>query len=142
MPARGGADALISAVMAGRSISLAGSGARSPRPSTPPGDSAIASCHEGGSSYVKEDQEPKAEGPDDLASQPLWPGDVGCGPLHVKGRSRSSPAHFGGSEPPSAMDGTIQNSFSGADCWDALAAHGPEEESEKQRHSPDTSHSR
>lgn len=108
-PPGGGADALISAVMAGRSISpwLA----RRTSPANSSGDSAIASCHEGGSSYGKEDQEPKADGPDDLASQPLWPGDVGCGPLHVK-EEPLSPAHYGGSEPPSAADGTIQNSFS------------------------------
>ena len=36
---------------------------------------------------------------------------MGCGPLHVK-EEPLSPAHYGGSEPPSAMDGTIQNSFS------------------------------
>eukprot|EP00069_Balaena_mysticetus_P022634 bmy_14495T0 len=108
-PPGSGADALISAVMAGRSISpwLA----RRTSPANSSGDSAIASCHEGGSSYGKEDQEPKADGPDDLASQPLWPGDVGCGPLHVK-EEQLSPTHYGGSEPPSAGDAAVQNSFS------------------------------
>ncbi|XP_068422096.1 zinc finger and BTB domain-containing protein 46 isoform X2 [Eschrichtius robustus] len=108
-PPGSGADALISAVMAGRSISpwLA----RRTSPANSSGDSAIASCHEGGSSYGKEDQEPKADGPDDLPSQPLWPGDVGCGPLHVK-EEQLSPTHYGGSEPPSAGDAAIQNSFS------------------------------
>ena len=108
-PPGSGADALISAVMAGRSISpwLA----RRTSPANSSGDSAIASCHEGGSSYGKEDQEPKADGPDDLPSQPLWPGDMGCGPLHVK-EEQLSPTHYGGSEPPSAGDAAIQNSFS------------------------------
>ncbi|XP_058892590.1 zinc finger and BTB domain-containing protein 46 [Kogia breviceps] len=108
-PAGGGADALISAVMAGRSLSpwLA----RRTSPATSSGDSAIASCHEGGSSYGKEDQEPRADGPDDLSSQTLWPGDVAFGPLHIK-EEQLSPAHHGGSEPPSAGDGAIQNSFS------------------------------
>ncbi|XP_057556744.1 zinc finger and BTB domain-containing protein 46 [Hippopotamus amphibius kiboko] len=108
-PPGSGADALISAVMAGRSISpwLA----RRTSPANSSGDSAIASCHEGGSSYGKEDQEPKADGPDDLSSQPLWPGDVGYGPLHIK-EEQLSPAHCGGSEPPSSGDGAVQNSFS------------------------------
>ncbi|TEA37772.1 zinc finger and BTB domain-containing protein 46 [Orcinus orca] len=108
-PPSSGADALISAVMAGRSISpwLA----RRTSPANSSGDSAIASCHEGGSSCGKEDQEPKADGPADLSSQPLWPGDVGYGPLHIK-EERLSPAHYGGSEPPSAGDGAAQNSFS------------------------------
>ncbi|TKC45054.1 hypothetical protein EI555_003567 [Monodon monoceros] len=108
-PPSSGADALISAVMAGRSISpwLA----RRTSPANSSGDSAIASCHEGGSSCGKEDQEPKADGPADLSSQPLWPGDAGYGPLHIK-EERLSPAHYGGSEPPSAGDGAAQNSFS------------------------------
>uniref|UniRef100_A0A8C3WDN3 Zinc finger and BTB domain-containing protein 46 n=1 Tax=Catagonus wagneri TaxID=51154 RepID=A0A8C3WDN3_9CETA len=100
-PPGSGADALISAVMAGRSISpwLA----RRTSPANSSGDSAIASCHEGGSSYGKEDQEPRADGPDDL-SQPLWPGDAACGPLRIK-EERLSPAHPGAGEPPSARDG-------------------------------------
>ncbi|XP_032462063.1 zinc finger and BTB domain-containing protein 46 isoform X2 [Phocoena sinus] len=108
-PPSSGADALISAVMAGRSISpwLA----RRTSPANSSGDSAIASCHEGGSSCGKEDQEPKADGPADLSSQPLWPGDAGYGPLHIK-EERLSPAHYGGSELPSAGDGAAQNSFS------------------------------
>uniref|UniRef100_A0A8D0ZB27 Zinc finger and BTB domain-containing protein 46 n=1 Tax=Sus scrofa TaxID=9823 RepID=A0A8D0ZB27_PIG len=101
-PPGGGADALISAVMAGRSISpwLA----RRTSPANSSGDSAIASCHEGGSSYGKEDQEPKADGPDDLPSQPLWPGDAAYGPLRIK-EEQLSPAHYGAGEPPSARDG-------------------------------------
>ncbi|XP_012583626.1 PREDICTED: zinc finger and BTB domain-containing protein 46 [Condylura cristata] len=81
-PAGGGTDALLSAVMAGRSLSpwLA----RRTSPTNSSGDSAIASCHEGGSSYGKEDAEPKAEGPGGASPQPLWPGDLGYGPLRVK----------------------------------------------------------
>ncbi|XP_076973640.1 zinc finger and BTB domain-containing protein 46 [Tamandua tetradactyla] len=91
-----GADALLSAVMAGRSLSpwLA----RRTSPATSSGDSAIASCHEGGG-YGKEDLEPRAEGHDEASVQPLWPGDGGYGPLRVK-EEQLSPAHPGGHEPP------------------------------------------
>ncbi|XP_037397540.1 zinc finger and BTB domain-containing protein 46 isoform X1 [Pygocentrus nattereri] len=46
-------------------------------PANSSGDSAIASCHgEGGSTYGKEDQEPKShESQEDACSQPLWPPD-------------------------------------------------------------------
>ncbi|XP_021568906.1 zinc finger and BTB domain-containing protein 46 [Carlito syrichta] len=105
-PAGGSTEALISAVMAGRSISpwLA----RRTSPANSSGDSAIASCHEGGSSYGKEDQEPKADGPDDMSSQSLWPGDVGYGSLRIK-EEQISPSQYGGSELPSSKDGAIQN---------------------------------
>nr|XP_056701273.1 zinc finger and BTB domain-containing protein 46 [Euleptes europaea] len=109
------ADALISAVVAGRSISpwLA----RRTSPANSSGDSAIASCHEGGSSYGKEDQEPKADNHDDISSQSLWPSDLSYGSLRIK-EEQVSPSHYGGNE--SAKDGAIQNSFSeqgGADGW-------------------------
>ncbi|XP_066092530.1 zinc finger and BTB domain-containing protein 46 [Saccopteryx bilineata] len=127
-------DALISAVMAGRSISpwLA----RRTSPTNSSGDSAIASCHEGGSSYGKEDQEPKAEGSDDLSSQPLWPGDVGYGPLRIK-EEQISPSHYGGSEPPSARDGATQNAFSeqtGGDGWQPTGRRKNRKNKETVRH--------
>ncbi|KAF3817505.1 hypothetical protein GH733_012796 [Mirounga leonina] len=127
-------DALISAVMAGRSISpwLA----RRMSPANSSGDSAITSCHEGGSSYGKEDQEPKADGPDDISSQSLWPGDVGYGSLRVK-EEQISPSHYGGSELPSARDGVIQNSFSeqaGGDGWQPTGRRKNRKNKETVRH--------
>ncbi|XP_010631671.1 zinc finger and BTB domain-containing protein 46 isoform X1 [Fukomys damarensis] len=104
-PSSSSTEALISAVMAGRSISpwLA----RRTSPANSSGDSAIASCHEGGSSYGKEDPEPKT---DDISSQSLWPGDVGYGPLHIK-EEQVSPSHYGAGDLPSAKDGAAQNPF-------------------------------
>ena len=127
-------DALISAVMAGRSISpwLA----RRTSPANSSGDSAIASCHEGGSSYGKEDQEPKADGPDDISSQPPWPGDVGYGSLRVK-EEQISPSHYGGSELPSSRDAVIQNSFSeqaGGDGWQPTGRRKNRKNKETVRH--------
>ncbi|XP_027623493.1 zinc finger and BTB domain-containing protein 46 isoform X2 [Tupaia chinensis] len=106
-PASGSTEALLSAVMAGRSISpwLA----RRASPTNSSGDSAIASCHEGGSAYSREEQEPK-DGPGDASPQPLWPGDGACGALHIK-EEQVSPSHYGGSEPPSAKDGAAQGTF-------------------------------
>lgn len=127
-------DALISAVMAGRSISpwLA----RRTSPANSSGDSAIASCHEGGSSYGKEDQEPKADGPDDIASQSLWPGDAGYGSLRVK-EEQISPSHYGGSELPSARDGAMPNPFSeqaGGDGWQPAGRRKNRKNKETVRH--------
>nr|XP_023482717.1 zinc finger and BTB domain-containing protein 46 isoform X1 [Equus caballus] len=133
-PSGSSTDALISAVMAGRSISpwLA----RHTSPANSSGDSAIASCHEGGSSYGKEDQEPKADGPDDVSSQSLWPGDVGYGSLRIK-EEQISPSHYGGSELPSARDGVIQNSFSeqaGGDGWQPTGRRKNRKNKETVRH--------
>ncbi|XP_053527138.1 zinc finger and BTB domain-containing protein 46 isoform X2 [Artibeus jamaicensis] len=133
-PPSSSADALISAVMAGRSISpwLA----RRASPTNSSGDSAIASCHEGGSSYGKEDQEPKADGSDDLAAQALWPGDLDYGPLRIK-EEQVSPPHYGGSEPPSARDGAPQNSFpeqAGADGWQPTGRRKNRKNKETVRH--------
>lgn len=133
-PPGSGADALISAVMAGRSISpwLA----RRASPTNSSGDSAIASCHEGGSSYSKEDPEPKADGPDDLSAQVLWPGDVGYGPLRIK-EEQISPPHYGGGEPPPARDGAPQNSFpeqAGADGWQPTGRRKNRKNKETVRH--------
>ncbi|XP_054580380.1 zinc finger and BTB domain-containing protein 46 isoform X2 [Eptesicus fuscus] len=133
-PPGSGADALLSAVMAGRSISpwLA----RRPSPTNSSGDSAIASCHEGGSSYGREDQESKANGADDLSAQALWPGDAGCGPLRVK-EEQSSPSHCGGSEPPVARDGAAQNPFSeqaAGDGWQPTGRRKNRKNKETVRH--------
>ncbi|NXG92918.1 ZBT46 protein, partial [Stercorarius parasiticus] len=108
-PSSSSTDALISAVVAGRSISpwLA----RRTSPANSSGDSAIASCHEGGSSYGKEDQEPKTENHEDISSQSLWSSDMGYGSLRIK-EEQVSPSHYGGSELHSAKDSAIQNAFS------------------------------
>ncbi|XP_072735200.1 zinc finger and BTB domain-containing protein 46 isoform X2 [Ciconia boyciana] len=108
-PSSSSTDALISAVVAGRSISpwLA----RRTSPANSSGDSAIASCHEGGSSYGKEDQEPKTDSHEDVSSQSLWSSDMGYGSLRIK-EEQVSPSHYGGSELHSAKDSAIQNAFS------------------------------
>ncbi|XP_041314166.1 zinc finger and BTB domain-containing protein 46 isoform X3 [Pyrgilauda ruficollis] len=108
-PSSSSTDALISAVVAGRSISpwLA----RRTSPANSSGDSAIASCHEGGSSYGKEDQEPKADSHEDISSQSLWASDMGYGSLRIK-EEQVSPSHYGGGELHSAKDGAIQSGFS------------------------------
>ncbi|KAM7090840.1 zinc finger and BTB domain-containing protein 46 isoform 2-T5 [Ciconia maguari] len=108
-PSSSSTDALISAVVAGRSISpwLA----RRTSPANSSGDSAIASCHEGGSSYGKEDQEPKTDSHEDVSSQSLWSSDMGYGSLRIK-EEQVSPSHYGGSDLHSAKDSAIQNAFS------------------------------
>nr|XP_025948607.1 zinc finger and BTB domain-containing protein 46 isoform X3 [Dromaius novaehollandiae] len=108
-PSSSSTDALISAVVAGRSISpwLA----RRTSPANSSGDSAIASCHEGGSSYGKEDQEPKTDSHEDVSSQSLWSSDMGYGSLRIK-EEQVSPSHYGGNELHSAKDSAIQNAFS------------------------------
>ncbi|XP_005524820.1 PREDICTED: zinc finger and BTB domain-containing protein 46 isoform X2 [Pseudopodoces humilis] len=108
-PSSGSTDALISAVVAGRSISpwLA----RRTSPANSSGDSAIASCHEGGSSYGKEDQEPKPDSHEDISSQSLWASDMGYGSLRIK-EEQVSPSHYGGGELHSAKDSAIQSGFS------------------------------
>ncbi|XP_054247807.1 zinc finger and BTB domain-containing protein 46 [Indicator indicator] len=108
-PSSSSTDALISAVVAGRSISpwLA----RRTSPANSSGDSAIASCHEGGSSYGKEDPEPKADSHEDVSSQSLWSSDVGYGSLRIK-EEQVSPSHYGGGELHCAKDSAIQTGFS------------------------------
>nr|XP_033819180.1 zinc finger and BTB domain-containing protein 46 isoform X2 [Geotrypetes seraphini] len=100
-PSSSSTDALISAVAAGRSISpwLA----RRTSPANSSGDSAIASCHEGGSSYGKEDQEAKTDSHDDISSQSLWSSDLGYGSLRIK-EEQISPSHYTGSELHSGKD--------------------------------------
>ncbi|XP_030068775.1 zinc finger and BTB domain-containing protein 46 isoform X5 [Microcaecilia unicolor] len=100
-PSSSSTDALISAVAAGRSISpwLA----RRTSPANSSGDSAIASCHEGSSSYGKEDQEAKTDSHDDISSQSLWSSDLGYGSLRIK-EEQISPSHYTGSELHSGKD--------------------------------------
>uniref|UniRef100_A0A8C5QYE2 Zinc finger and BTB domain-containing protein 46 n=1 Tax=Leptobrachium leishanense TaxID=445787 RepID=A0A8C5QYE2_9ANUR len=85
------AEALLSAVVAGRSISpwLA----RRTSPANSSGDSAIASCHEGGSNYGKEDPEQKGDSQDEVSS--IWAGDVCYGPMRIK-EEQDSPSHYMG----------------------------------------------
>nr|XP_042703317.1 zinc finger and BTB domain-containing protein 46 isoform X2 [Chrysemys picta bellii] len=127
-------DALISAVVAGRSISpwLA----RRTSPANSSGDSAIASCHEGGSSYGKEDQEPKTDSHDDISSQSLWSSDMGYGSLRIK-EEQISPSHYGGNELRSAKDSAIQNSFSeqgAGDGWQPTGRRKNRKNKETVRH--------
>lgn len=133
-PPGSGTDALISAVMAGRSISpwLA----RRTSPTNSSGDSAIASGHEGGSSYGREDPEPKADGCDDACSQPLWPGDVGYGPLRVK-EEQASPTHYAGAEPPPAGDSAAPIAFAeqaAGDGWPPTGRRKNRKNKETVRH--------
>ncbi|XP_054994060.1 zinc finger and BTB domain-containing protein 46 [Sorex araneus] len=130
----GGTDALISAVMAGRSISpwLA----RRTSPTNSSGDSAIASCHEGGSSYGKEDPEPKAEGAEDLGPQALWPGDMVCGTLSIK-EEQVSPSPYGESELPCPREAGAQNPFSeqaSGDSWQPAGRRKNRKNKETVRH--------
>ncbi|XP_038606133.1 zinc finger and BTB domain-containing protein 46 isoform X2 [Tachyglossus aculeatus] len=133
-PSSSSTDALISAVVAGRSISpwLA----RRTSPANSSGDSAIASCHEGGSSYGKEDQEPKTESHDDISSQSLWASDIGYGSLRIK-EEQTSPSHYGGSELRSAKDNTIQNTFpeqGAGDGWQPTGRRKNRKNKETVRH--------
>ncbi|XP_074867478.1 zinc finger and BTB domain-containing protein 46 isoform X1 [Carettochelys insculpta] len=127
-------DALISAVVAGRSISpwLA----RRTSPANSSGDSAIASCHEGGSSYGKEDQEPKTDSHDEVSSQSLWSSDMGYGSLRIK-EEQISPSHYGGNELHSAKDSAIQNAFSeqgAGDGWQPTGRRKNRKNKETVRH--------
>ncbi|XP_075757095.1 zinc finger and BTB domain-containing protein 46 isoform X2 [Pelodiscus sinensis] len=127
-------DALISAVVAGRSISpwLA----RRTSPANSSGDSAIASCHEGGSSYGKEDQEPKTDSHDDISSQSLWSSDMGYGSLRIK-EEQISPSHYGGNDLRSAKDSAIQNTFSeqgAGDGWQPTGRRKNRKNKETVRH--------
>ncbi|XP_003421808.1 zinc finger and BTB domain-containing protein 46 [Loxodonta africana] len=133
-PSSSSADALISAVMAGRSISpwLA----RRTSPANSSGDSAIASCHEGGSSYGKEDPEPRADGQDDVSTPPLWPGDMGYTPLRVK-EEQVSPSHYEGRELPLGKDNVLQGAFSeqgGGDSWQPTGRRKNRKNKETVRH--------
>ncbi|XP_006021725.1 zinc finger and BTB domain-containing protein 46 isoform X2 [Alligator sinensis] len=133
-PSSSSTDALISAVVAGRSISpwLA----RRTSPANSSGDSAIASCHEGGSSYGKEDQEPKTDSHDDISSQSLWSSDMGYGSLRIK-EEQVSPSHYGGNELRSAKDSAIQNALleqGAGDGWQPTGRRKNRKNKETVRH--------
>ncbi|XP_036389628.1 zinc finger and BTB domain-containing protein 46 isoform X1 [Megalops cyprinoides] len=111
----GGAEALAS-MMLGRSSSpwLA----RRTSPANSSGDSAIASCHEGGSNYGKEDQEPKShESQEDVSSQPLWPGEFRS--VQVK-EEQVSPLNFKDG-PTAGTQGTLAEQASG-ESWQPLGS--------------------
>ncbi|XP_006897015.1 PREDICTED: zinc finger and BTB domain-containing protein 46 [Elephantulus edwardii] len=130
----GGADAFISAVMAGRSISpwLA----RRTSPANSSGDSAIASCHEGGSSYGKEDPEPRADTQEDVSAPPLWPRDGAYTPLRVK-EEQVSPPHYEGGELALSKDAALQGTFAeqgSGDGWQPSGRRKNRKNKETVRH--------
>ncbi|XP_030625870.1 zinc finger and BTB domain-containing protein 46 [Chanos chanos] len=91
----GGASEALASMISGRSSSPWLTRRTSPANSS--GDSAIASCHEGGSNYGKEDHEPKShESQEDMCSQALWPADYRS--VHVKEEQVS---------PSNLQDGTV-----------------------------------
>nr|XP_054602362.1 zinc finger and BTB domain-containing protein 46 [Nothobranchius furzeri]XP_054602363.1 zinc finger and BTB domain-containing protein 46 [Nothobranchius furzeri] len=100
------ASEALASIISGRSTSpwLA----RRTSPANSSGDSAIASCHEGGSTYGKEDQEPpKSHESHEEAchdSQPAWPHDYR--PISVK-EEQVSPASS--SHPRDTLKGAAQN---------------------------------
>nr|XP_023654649.1 zinc finger and BTB domain-containing protein 46 [Paramormyrops kingsleyae] len=108
--AGGGAEALAS-MMSARSSSpwLA----RRTSPANSSGDSAIASCHDGGSTYGKEDQEPKShESQEDTSAPPQWPPEFH--PVQIK-EEQVSPSNF--KEGPAAGgQGSLAEQANG-DSW-------------------------
>lgn len=106
----GMASEALASIMSGRSTSpwLA----RRTSPANSSGDSAIASCHEGGSTYSKEDQEPPKshESQEEPChdSQPAWPHDYR--PVAVK-EEQVSPAS---SSHPRAAQGQGERGAGGA----------------------------
>lgn len=125
----GMASEALASIMSGRSTSpwLA----RRTSPANSSGDSAIASCHEGGSTYGKEDQEaPKShESQDETChdSQPAWPHDYR--PVSVK-EEQVSPASS--SHPRDTQRGAAQSQTeqgvgqagNGDGPWQPLAGSG------------------
>uniref|UniRef100_A0A3B4A1S0 Zinc finger and BTB domain-containing protein 46 n=1 Tax=Periophthalmus magnuspinnatus TaxID=409849 RepID=A0A3B4A1S0_9GOBI len=123
------AAAALASIMSGRSTSpwLA----RRTSPANSSGDSAIASCHEGGSTYGKEDQEaPKShESQEETChdSQPAWPHDYR--PITVK-EEQVSPASS--SHPRDTQRGAAQSQTeqgvgqtgNGDGPWQPLAGSG------------------
>ncbi|XP_077369580.1 uncharacterized protein zbtb46 isoform X2 [Festucalex cinctus] len=126
----GMASEALASIMSGRSTSpwLA----RRTSPANSSGDSAIASCHEGGSTYGKEDHEPpKSHESQEEAchdSQPAWPHDYR--PVSVK-EEQVSPASS--SHPRDTPRGAAQSqrdqaaggpSAGGDGSWQPLSASG------------------
>ncbi|XP_077464419.1 uncharacterized protein zbtb46 isoform X4 [Stigmatopora argus] len=126
----GMASEALASIMSGRSTSpwLA----RRTSPANSSGDSAIASCHEGGSTYSKEDQEPPKshESQEETChdSQPAWPHDYR--PVNVK-EEQVSPASS--SHPRDTPRGAAQSqrdqmagvtSAGGDGSWQPLSGSG------------------
>ncbi|XP_057714551.1 uncharacterized protein zbtb46 isoform X2 [Corythoichthys intestinalis] len=126
----GMASEALASIMSGRSTSpwLA----RRTSPANSSGDSAIASCHEGGSTYSKEDQEPPKshESQEETChdSQPAWPHDYR--PVSVK-EEQVSPASS--SHPRDTPRGAAQSqrdqitggtSAGGDGSWQPLSGSG------------------
>uniref|UniRef100_A0A3B3C088 Zinc finger and BTB domain-containing protein 46 n=2 Tax=Oryzias melastigma TaxID=30732 RepID=A0A3B3C088_ORYME len=127
----GMASEALASIMSGRSTSpwLA----RRTSPANSSGDSAIASCHEGGSTYGKEDQEPpKSHESQEEAchdSQPAWPHDYR--PINVKEEqvSPASSSHprdtLKGAAPSQAEQGPGGAGGGGGDgSWQQLSGSG------------------
>uniref|UniRef100_M4AMG4 Zinc finger and BTB domain-containing protein 46 n=2 Tax=Xiphophorus TaxID=8082 RepID=M4AMG4_XIPMA len=123
MGAVAAASEALASIISGRSTSpwLA----RRTSPANSSGDSAIASCHEGGSTYGKEDQEPpKSHESQEEAchdSQPAWPHDYR--PVNVK-EEQVSPASS--SHPRDTPKGSTQSQVEqGAGGASGGGAEGP-----------------
>uniref|UniRef100_A0A3P9PXB1 Zinc finger and BTB domain-containing protein 46 n=1 Tax=Poecilia reticulata TaxID=8081 RepID=A0A3P9PXB1_POERE len=123
MGAVAAASEALASIISGRSTSpwLA----RRTSPANSSGDSAIASCHEGGSTYGKEDQEPpKSHESQEEAchdSQPAWPHDYR--PVNVK-EEQVSPASS--SHPRDTPKGSTQSQVEqGAGGAGGGGAEGP-----------------
>ncbi|XP_054902248.1 histone-lysine N-methyltransferase SETD1B isoform X2 [Poeciliopsis prolifica] len=117
------ASEALASIISGRSTSpwLA----RRTSPANSSGDSAIASCHEGGSTYGKEDQEPPKshESQEEVChdSQPAWPHDYR--PVNVK-EEQVSPASS--SHPRDTPKGSTQSQVEqGAGGTSGGGAEGP-----------------
>ncbi|XP_053173656.1 zinc finger and BTB domain-containing protein 46 [Scomber japonicus] len=127
----GMASEALASIMSGRSTSpwLA----RRTSPANSSGDSAIASCHEGGSTYGKEDQEPpKSHESQEEAchdSQPAWPHDYR--PVTVK-EEQVSPASSshprdnprGAAQSQGEQGAGVAGAGSGEGSWQPLSGSG------------------
>ncbi|XP_061554097.1 uncharacterized protein zbtb46 isoform X1 [Phycodurus eques] len=126
----GMASEALASIMSGRSTSpwLA----RRTSPANSSGDSAIASCHEGGSTYGKEDQEPpKSHESQEEAchdSQPAWPHDyrpVSVKEEQVSPASSSHPRDTPRGAAQSQRDQVAGGPSAGADgSWQPLSGSG------------------
>ncbi|KAM9830547.1 zinc finger and BTB domain-containing protein 46 isoform 3-T3 [Syngnathus typhle] len=126
----GMASEALASIMSGRSTSpwLA----RRTSPANSSGDSAIASCHEGGSTYGKEDQEPPKshESQEETChdSQPAWPHDyrpVSVKEEQVSPASSSHPRDNPRGAAQSQRDPVIGGPNAGGDgSWQPLSGSG------------------
>lgn len=125
----GMASEALASIMSGRSTSpwLA----RRTSPANSSGDSAIASCHEGGSTYGKEDQEaPKShESQEETChdSQPAWPHDyrpVSVKEEQVSPASSSHPRDIQRGAAQSQTEQGVGQSGNGEGPWQPMAGSG------------------